>query len=160
MSAVFAPRLELAPMGHADIDEIVAIENRVYPFPWTRGNFVDSIAGGYSVWGCRFADQLVGYFVLMMVVDEAHLLNISVAEERQRMGFGAHLLRHAMQVAARAGATSVLLEVRPSNVQALAFYGHFGFQQIGVRRGYYPAEKGSEDALVMRQVLAGGTGYE
>lgn len=155
MSAVLAPRLELLPLSHADVDDVVAIENAVYPFPWTRGNFMDSIACGYSVWGCRFAEQLVGYFVLMMAIDEAHLLNISVADKRQGMGFGARLLRHAMQVAAQAGATSVLLEVRPSNVQALAFYGHFGFRQIGVRRGYYPAEQGSEDALVMRQVLAG-----
>jgi ribosomal protein S18 acetylase RimI-like enzyme len=78
---------------------MLAIEKRVYPFPWTRGNFVDSIASGYSVWGCRVAGELVGYFVLMMAVDEAHLLNISVAEKRQRMGFGARLLRHAMRLA-------------------------------------------------------------
>jgi ribosomal-protein-alanine N-acetyltransferase len=133
----------------------LAIENRVYPFPWTRGNFVDSIAAGYSVWGCRrFADELVGYFVLMMAVDEAHLLNISVAEKRQGMGFGARLLRHAMRLARSGGGDQLLLEVRPSNVPALALYRHFGFQQIGVRRGYYPAEKGSEDALVMRHALA------
>ncbi|MEF8770759.1 MAG: ribosomal protein S18-alanine N-acetyltransferase [Candidatus Accumulibacter phosphatis] len=154
MSAVLAPRLSMLPMHPADLDEIVEIENRVYPFPWTRTNFIDSIACGYSVWGCRFADELVGYYVLMMAVDEAHLLNISVAGKRQGMGFGARLLRHAMRLAQLAGATSILLEVRPSNVPALTIYRHFGFQQIGVRRGYYPAEKGSEDALVMRLALA------
>jgi ribosomal-protein-alanine N-acetyltransferase len=97
VSAVLAPRLSMLPMHPADLDEIVEIENRVYPFPWTRGNFIDSIACGYSVWGCRFADELVGYYVLMMAVDEAHLLNISVAGKRQGMGFGARLLapRHA-----------------------------------------------------------------
>ena len=153
MSAVLASRLRVAPLSHRDLDEILAIENGVYPFPWTRGNFVDSLASGYLVWGCRVADELVGYFVLMMALDEAHLLNLSIAEKRQGAGFGARLLCHAMRAAHEAGATSLLLEVRPSNPSALALYRHFGFQQIGVRRGYYPAEAGSEDALVMRHVL-------
>ncbi|HNC21409.1 MAG TPA: ribosomal protein S18-alanine N-acetyltransferase [Accumulibacter sp.] len=156
MSAVLAAKLSMLPMYPADLDEIIEIENRVYPFPWSRANFVDSIAAGYSVWGGRLTDELVGYYVLMMVVDEAHLLNISVAEQHQGKGIGACLLRHAMRLARQAGACSVLLEVRPSNAQALAIYQHFGFRQIGVRRGYYPAEKGREDALVMRQVLLPG----
>jgi ribosomal-protein-alanine N-acetyltransferase len=140
-------------MSLRDIDDILAIETRVYPFPWTRGNFVDSIAAGYCMWGCRIDGELVGYCVLMLAVDEAHLLNISVAEKRQRMGFGASLLDHAMLVARRAGASSLLLEVRPSNEKALALYRHFGFQQIGVRRAYYAAEQGREDALVLRLAL-------
>jgi ribosomal-protein-alanine N-acetyltransferase len=155
MSAVLAPRVEMQPISHGDIDEILAIENQVFPFPWTRGHFVDSIASGYSLWGCRVAGELVGYFVLMMAVDEAHLLNISVAEKRQGMGLGARLLGQAMAAARQAGASSLLLEVRPSNSKALALYRRFGFQRIGVRRGYYPAEHGVEDALVMRQVLEG-----
>ncbi len=154
MSAVLASRLRMVPLGHGDLDQILVIENGVYPFPWTRGNFVDSLASGYLIWGCRLADELVGYFVLMMAMDEAHLLNLSIAEQRQGAGFGTRLLWHAMRVAQQAGATSLLLEVRPSNTTALALYRQFGFQQIGVRCGYYPAEKGSEDALVMRHVLA------
>jgi ribosomal-protein-alanine N-acetyltransferase len=113
------------------------------PFPGRAGTSSIRSLAGYSVWGCRFADELVGYFVLMMAVDEAHLLNLSVAGKRQGMGFGARLLRHAMRLAHQAGATSLLLEVRPSNTSALAIYRHFGFQQIGVRCGYYPAAKGS-----------------
>lgn len=155
MSAVLAPRVEMLPMGLADLDEVFRIESRVFPFPWTRGNFVDAIAAGYSAWVCRIDPELVGYFVLMMALDEAHLLNISVAEKRQGLGFGARLLGQAMLVARRAGATSMLLEVRPSNEQALALYRHFGFQQIGLRRGYYPAANGCEDALVLRHALAG-----
>lgn len=155
MSAVLAPRFEMAPLGHGDLDEVLVIENQVHPLPWTRGNFVDSIAAGYSIWGCRFGEELVGYFVLMLVIDEAHLLNISVAEKRQGMGFGSHLLRHAMDVARSAGATSLLLEVRPSNVAALALYARFGFHRIGLRRAYYPGAQGAEDALVLRQALAG-----
>ena len=97
--------------------------------------------------------EVVGYFVLMMAVDDAHLLSISVGEKRQRMGFGARLLRMAMRVARERGAKTMLLEVRPSNAKALAMYRHFGFQQIGVRRGYYPAEGGREDAWVLTHAL-------
>ena len=140
MSAVLLPAIEGLPMRLEDVDEVLAIEEDLYPFPWTRGNFVDSIASGYSAWGYR--------------VDEAHLLNISVAAQRQRMGFGARLLSHARQGARQAGATSLLLEVRPSNEKALALYRRFGFRQIGVRRAYYPAAQGREDALVLKHVLA------
>ena len=154
MSAVLAPRVEMLPMSVGDLDEVLAIEYRVCDFPWGRGNFADSLESGYSCWVCRIDSELVGYFVLMLAVDDAHLLTISVAEKRQRMGFGARLLRHAMDVALHCNATSMLLEVRPSNEKALMMYRHFGFQQIGVRRGYYPAAVGREDALVLTRALA------
>lgn len=153
MSAVLAAEIEIRPMGYADIDDMLLVEQSVYPFPWTRGNFVDSIVAGYGVWGCRVAGELIGYSVLMLAADEAHLLNLSVAGKRQGMGFGARLLCHAMLTARRAGATMLLLEVRPSNAKALALYQHFGFRQIGVRRGYYAAEAAREDALVMQHLL-------
>lgn len=154
MNAVLAPRVEMSPMSAKDLDEVLAIEYRVCAFPWGRGNFTDSLASGYSCWVCRVGGELVGYFVLMLAVDDAHLLTISVAEKRQRLGFGARLLRQAMDLARDGGATSMLLEVRPSNESALAMYRHFGFQQIGVRRGYYPANPGREDALVLTRALA------
>ena len=153
MSAVLAPRSELLAIGLSDIDEVLSIERDLYAFPWTRGNFVDSISSGYSVWGYRVGGELIGYFVLMLAVDEAHLLNIGVVERQQGMGFGARLLSHALLVARQAGATSVLLEVRPSNAKALALYRHFGFEPIGVRQGYYPAAQGREDALILRRTL-------
>ncbi|HRE70575.1 MULTISPECIES: ribosomal protein S18-alanine N-acetyltransferase [unclassified Candidatus Accumulibacter] len=153
MNAVLSAQVEILPLGHGDVDEMLAVEKGVYAFPWTRGNFVDSIVAGYSVWGCRVAGDLVGYFVVMLALDEAHLLNLSVTEKRQGMGFGALLLRHAMQSARRAGAVVLLLEVRRSNTRALALYEHFGFQQIGVRRDYYAAALGREDALVLQHVL-------
>jgi len=141
-------------MGPGDLDEVLAIEYRVYPFPWGRGNFTDSMSSGYSCWVCRVSGELVGYFVVMLAVDEAHLLNIAIAEKRQGLGFGARLLRQAMRVAQASGGTLMLLEVRPSNEQALSLYRHFGFKQIGVRRGYYPADGGREDALVLTHELA------
>ncbi|MFA7291564.1 MAG: ribosomal protein S18-alanine N-acetyltransferase [Rhodocyclaceae bacterium] len=153
MSAVLATHIEMLPMNVRDLDEIIAIEDTVYPFPWTRGNFSDSLAAGYSSWVCRVGGELVGYMVVMMAVDEAHLLNISVDQRRQGMGFGARLLRHAMRVAKTLGARTLLLEVRPSNTRALELYRHFGFVRIGVRKGYYPAAEGREDAMVLVHTL-------
>lgn len=153
MSAVLCPRVEMLPMNARDLNEIVAIEDTVYPFPWTRGNFTDSLTAGYSTWVCRVGGELVGYAVVMMAVDEAHLLNISVDKRRQGMGFGARLLRHAMGVARALGARSLLLEVRPSNERALELYRHFGFVRIGVRKAYYPAHEGREDAMVLVHTL-------
>jgi len=153
MSALLEPRNEMLPMNLHDLDEVLTIEYRVYDYPWSRGNFADSIAAGYSCWVCRVGGELVGYLVLMLAVDDAHVLNISVAEKRQGMGFGARLLRQAMTAARQGGAATLLLEVRPSNAKALALYRHFGFAQIGVRRGYYPAANGREDAWVFTHPL-------
>ena len=149
----YAPSIEILPMSLKDIDEILRIEYQVYAWPWSRANFSDSLASGYSRQVCRLAGELIGYSVLMMIVDEAHLLTIGVAPAHHGKGFGARLLRQAMLGAAQAGARTLLLEVRPSNEKALALYRHYGFRQIGVRRGYYPAEGGREDALVMTHEL-------
>lgn len=153
MSAVLEPRVEMLPMNASDLDEVMAIEFSVCAFPWGRGNFADSMSSGYSCWVCRVGGELVGYFLLMIAVDEAHLLTIGVAVKRQGLGFGARMLRQAMSVARRGGAGSLLLEVRPSNAKALALYENLGFRQIGRRKGYYPAEGGREDALVLTRAL-------
>ncbi len=153
MGGLFSPPVDFLPMNVQDVDEILRIEYKIYSHPWSRANFTDSIASGYSCWVCRVGGELVGYYVVMMAIDEAHLLNISVSEKRQGLGFGARLLRHAMSVALQAGASTLLLEVRPSNVKAVELYRHFGFAQVGVRRGYYPADGGREDALVMTHPL-------
>ena len=153
MGGLFSPPVDLLPMNVQDVDEILRIEYKIYSHPWSRANFTDSIASGYSCWVCRVGGELVGYYVVMVAVDDAHLLNISVSEKRQGLGFGARLLRHAMSVALQSGASTLLLEVRPSNVKAVELYRHFGFAQVGVRRGYYPADGGREDALVMTHPL-------
>lgn len=153
MGGVLIPAVEMRPMETGDLDEVLAVEYSLCAFPWGKGNFSDSLASGYSCWVCRVNGELVGYFVLMQVVDEAHLLNISVAGKRQCLGYGAQLLRQAMQVALGFGARALLLEVRPSNARALTLYRHYGFRQIGVRRDYYPATTGREDALVFTRQL-------
>ncbi len=148
-------QLLYAPMVMADVDDVYALEQRVYPHPWSHGNFVDSLASGYHGWTLRDdAGALVGYFMLMEVVDEAHLLNVAVETAHQGRGIGLYLLDKVMACARGLSMESVLLEVRPSNLRALQVYERYGFTQIGLRKGYYPAHEGKrEDAIVMRYVL-------
>ncbi len=153
MSAVLKPRLAFIPMRETDVDAVAAAEQRAYAFPWTIGNFVDSLKAGHSAWVCRENGDLVGYAVLMMVVDEAHLLNITVLPEAQRRGLGSELLGQLFDVARHHGAVRMLLEVRPSNAAGLALYRRFLFGEIGRRRGYYPGDDGREDAIVMAREL-------
>ena len=140
---------EFVPMRHEDVDTVTAAEQRILQFPWTRGNFIDSLDAGYSAWVMREAGTMVGYGVVMMAVDEAHLLNISILPELQRRGLGRQLLDHFRSVAREQGARRMLLEVRLSNVRARAFYDRLGFVAIGERRGYYAAPTGRENAVVM-----------
>jgi ribosomal-protein-alanine N-acetyltransferase len=148
-------RFHCVPMQLADVDAVWALEKSVFPHPWSRANFVDSLANGYDAWLLRDAqDLLVGYFMVMYAVDEAHLLDVAVARQRQGMGLGRYLLDRIVERARARGMESILLEVRPSNERALQVYQHYGFTQIGRRKGYYPAHEGQrEDAIVMRFVI-------
>ncbi len=147
--------LTLTIMQAADIDEVVATENLAYPFPWTRGNFIDSLASNYDCRVMRDADGLLaGYFLLMPAVDENHILNITVRPDLQGKGLGRMMLDQIAELTRQQGMPSILLEVRPSNTRALAVYLHMGFEQIGIRKNYYPAgEHTREDAIVMRWML-------
>ncbi len=160
MSAVYRVAAESPPLSSLcfsrmqvdDIEEVVAIENDVYPHPWTRGNFLDSLYSGYETWTLREeSGPLAGYFLLMLAVDEAHLLNISVRRSLQGRGVGRMQLDKVAELSKENGMSSVLLEVRPSNERALAVYQRYGFIEIGRRKGYYPAAGNTrEDAIVMR----------
>lgn len=153
--AVPMTALHFAPMRADDISDVLAIEQDVYPFPWTHGNFMDSLYSGYETWTLRdAAGALAGYFLLMIAVDEAHLLNITVRRDLHGRGVGRLLLGKVRALASERRLSSILLEVRPSNHQALAVYEHYGFTRIGLRRGYYPAPVNKrEDAIVMRLSL-------
>ena len=145
---------EFYPMNERDLDAVAGLEATLQVFPWTRGNFADSLSAGYSVWVLRRGGDLIGFSVVMAVLDEAHLLNIGVCRRYQGQGYGARLLRHAMDGARDNGATKLFLEVRPSNDKAVELYRHFGFHQIGLRKGYYPAVAGREDGLIFDKELA------
>lgn len=154
MSAVLKNVPELARMREQELDEVISIEDAIYTHPWTRGNFVDSLRAGYQCCVLRQGSELIGYFVLMVAAGEAHLLNLSIAAPRQRAGYGSLLLKEAADHARSLGARSLFLEVRPSNRGAQALYTRFGFKKIAVRRAYYPASEGREDALVLTLQLA------
>jgi ribosomal-protein-alanine N-acetyltransferase len=149
MSALPRPEPRIRPLAERDLDPVVAIEREIYEFPWTLGNFRDSLAAGYSCWAYHGADGLVGYAVMMIGAGEAHLLNLSIAPACQRRGYGRQLLEHLMGVARSYGASVLLLEVRPSNTAGRALYAAYGFEQVGIRREYYPARGGREDALLL-----------
>lgn len=153
MSALPRPEPHIRPLAERDLDPVVAIEREIYEFPWSLGNFRDSLAAGYSCWACHGADGLVGYAVMMIGAGEAHLLNLSVAAPCQRRGYGRQLLEHLMGVARSYGARVLFLEVRPSNTAGRALYAAYGFEQVGIRREYYPARGGREDALLLNYQL-------
>jgi ribosomal-protein-alanine N-acetyltransferase len=144
---------EIFRMAEDDLDAVVALEASLQDFPWSRGNFADSLAAGHEMRVLRLAGDVVGFSVVMSIVDEAHLLVIGVDRPHQRHGHGARLLQQAIETARAGGAVRLLLEVRPANTQAIALYQGFGFEQVGVRRGYYPAVAGREDALVFQMEL-------
>lgn len=136
-----------------DLDAVAAAEQCVYAFPWTCGNFTDSLAAGHGAWLALERRQMIGYAVMMQVLDEAHLLNITVLPELQREGRGSALLLHLFGLARMRSATRMLLEVRPGNFSGQALYKRHGFLEIGRRRDYYPAHEGREDAIVMARDL-------
>jgi ribosomal-protein-alanine N-acetyltransferase len=155
VSAVRRPEEPLVkPLLQADLDQVMHVETDVYPFPWTRGNFEDALRAGYTSWAMvDSAGLMIAYAIAMLAVEEAHLLNLSVARSFQRQGYGWKMLEWIAQCTRDYGARSLMLEVRPSNDAALRLYKRYGFERIGVRPGYYPAVGGREDAIVMRVPL-------
>jgi ribosomal-protein-alanine N-acetyltransferase len=162
MSAAMRPaaaRLEAMTVAH--LEAVVALEKTAYPFPWSRGNFIDSLAAGYLAEVLLDGERrLMGYYVAMQGVDEMHLLNITVSPQHWSQGHGRCLLDRVVQRARALQGQAVWLEVRESNARARQVYLRYGFAEVGLRRGYYPAPQGQrEDAIVMslRVAPAGGT---
>lgn len=140
-------------MQHGDLDAVMAIEPHIYPYPWTRGNFSDSLSSGYSAWVLVRNEQIIAYSLMMLVLDEAHLLNLSVAKDYQKQGLGRLLLEYMVEIAKSNQMANMFLEVRPSNISAIALYENMGFNEMAIRRAYYPAADGREDAVLMGLAL-------
>ena len=143
-------------MTESDLDWVCAAEADLHLFPWTRGNFIDSIAlkSVYANWVMYRDKTPLGYAVLLYVLDEVHLLNISIVRHAHGQGYGAVFLDYLFEQSRQRGSVSFFLEVRPSNVVAHSLYCRQGFEQIGIRKGYYQAVGGREDAIVMRKALS------
>jgi ribosomal-protein-alanine N-acetyltransferase len=128
---------------------VTAIESSVYAFPWTHGNFRDSLYSGYDCIAAWHGDELVGYAISMPALEEMHLLNLAVSKIWQGRGVGATILQHVIDKAAPTACEVIYLEVRPSNIAGLRLYEQFGFRQLGLRKDYYPSVTGREDALFL-----------
>jgi [ribosomal protein S18]-alanine N-acetyltransferase len=141
-------------MRVVDLEFIAEQEASAYEYPWTRGNFKDALDAGYDCWLMLVGSQIIGHAIVLFAASEAHLLNLTVAPSWQRRGYGRILLQHLINEAKPHKAELMLLEVRPSNVGALQLYAAFSFDQIGLRRNYYPRRGGGhEDAWVLSLVL-------
>ncbi len=153
MSAVLKSQYQFRPMHMDDLEYIMAIEPQIYPYPWTRGNFSDSLSSGYSAWVLMLDEHIIGYALMMLVLDEAHLLNLSVSKAYQKRGLGRTLLEYMVSIAKNNQMANMFLEVRPSNISAIALYENMGFNEMAIRRGYYPSANGREDAVLMGLAL-------
>jgi len=141
-------------MADADISRIMSIEERAYEFPWTAGIFHDCIRAGYCCYVLEGKERaIIAYAVMSIGAREAHILNICVAPEERRAGYGRILMSKMIALARRLQADIMFLEVRPSNVTALRLYEKLGFNEIGARSNYYPAKQGREDALILAKQL-------
>jgi len=148
-----APQLQTRPMAEGDVARVIEVERAAYLFPWSEGIFRDCLRVGYF---CRVAfldGDLAGYGVMSTGAGEAHILNLCVHQPFRCRGVGRSLLGLLLDRAAALGMHEAYLEVRPSNTTAIRLYHSLGFEQVGVRRGYYQAIGGREDAAVLKLPL-------
>lgn len=143
-------------MRQADVPRIAAIERQAYEFPWSPGIFRDCLLAGYTSLVAEYRGEVIAYAIMSVAAGEAHLLNLCVAASARRNGYGRRLLDVVMDRALQAGAERMHLEVRPSNEAALALYARRGFERIGIRKHYYRASSGSEDAVLLARGLDRG----
>jgi ribosomal-protein-alanine N-acetyltransferase len=154
MSAVVRePALVLRRMGEDDILAVLAVERAAYPYPWTEGIFRDCLRVGYACWVATRGSDFLGHGVMQVAAGESHILNLCVHPQWQRRRLGRHMLRRMLAAARAQDADTAFLEVRASNRPAIGLYESEGFCEVGVRRGYYPAENGREDAIIMAKPL-------
>lgn len=154
MSAVLnQPMMVFRPMVQEDLSQILQVEQSAYQFPWTEAIFRDCLRVGYCCWILESDDNIVAHGVMSVAAGESHILNLCVQPESQNIGLGREMLNHLLEISRHHRAETVFLEVRPSNEAAKRLYMGAGFDEVGIRSNYYPAEKGREDALIMARNL-------
>ncbi|MFT7245426.1 MAG: ribosomal-protein-alanine N-acetyltransferase [Candidatus Azotimanducaceae bacterium] len=139
----------ILPMSYGDLPHVVRNERLSYSHPWTEGIFQDCLHSGNDCWLIKREQKTLGHAILSIAAGESHLLNVCIAPEFQGEGLGRILVAHMLKCAKKKGASCVFLEVRPSNKVACDLYDSLGFNEVGLRRGYYPVSDGREDALVL-----------
>ena len=141
--------MKFREMSESDLEKVLDIERNAYAYPRTEGNFKDCLSGSYENWLLESEGNIIGHGIISAAVGEAHLLNICVAKRCQRQGLGRFILRYLVERSRELDASTMFLEVRESNLSALALYRSEGYEQIGLRKNYYPAIAGREHAIVM-----------
>lgn len=147
------PALSYRPMTLNDVAYVLTVENEVYPYPWTERILQDCIRVGYDCWLALENDLVVAHAVVSVAAGESHLLNLSVSRKHQSKGIGKAFIDFLIDIVRSKNATVMLLEVRPSNLQAISCYDAVGFNEIGCRKDYYPASEGKEDALLFAKEI-------
>ncbi len=154
MSAVLqGPEYQFRPMCEPDVDAVLKIEQVAYAFPWTKGIFINCLRVGYSCWVFEQDNEIIAYGILSVAAGECHVLNLCVDPVFQSQGFGAVVLEFLIDVAREHKADTAFLEVRPSNTAALKLYRRIGFDEVGLRKNYYPHPDGREDAVILARSL-------
>jgi ribosomal-protein-alanine N-acetyltransferase len=145
--------MQFSEFKENDLSAIGLIENEVHAYPWTQGNFLDSIKSNHTCLMMKLNEEIIGYTVMMFVLDECHLLNISIKKSMQKKGYGSHLLKEVIRQANLAHAKTIYLEVRASNQTAIHLYDKHGFNEMSIRKDYYRTKEGREDAILMGFVI-------
>jgi [ribosomal protein S18]-alanine N-acetyltransferase len=147
------PDVLIRPMAESDVSDVIAVERASYQFPWSEGIFRDCLRVGYVCRVVTVGDQVIGYGVMSVGAGEAHILNLCIGDPYRCRGVGKRLLASLVERGTAAGMSEAFLEVRPSNTAAIRLYLAVGFEQVGMRRGYYQAVGGREDAAVLKLAL-------
>ncbi len=154
MNDEMSAMVEIRTMNYADLKQVIDIEKKTYPHPWTLGIFRDCLRIGYNAWVMTLDRKIIGYGIVMLSPGEAHILNICIDPDCQGKGLGRYLLSHLIKKSRQTDVDMVLLEVRRSNASAQQLYLSEGFHELGVRKAYYPSENGREDAIILAKYLA------
>lgn len=141
--------VQINDMTTSDLFGVMSIEESAYEFPWSLKIFEDCLAAGYQCLTARIDHTLAGYAIQSVAAGEAHILNICVSHRFRQRGLAKQILNELIARAHQQNAATIFLEVRPTNHAALKLYAKLGFQQIGVRKNYYPHKNGREDAIVL-----------
>ena len=146
--------VQIRTMNHADLEQVMVVEKKAYPHPWTIGIFRDCLRVGYTAWVMTLDEKIIGYGIVMLSPGEAHILNICIDPDYQGKGLGRYLLNHLIKKSNQTDIDMLLLEVRRSNTNAQQLYLSAGFHELGIRKAYYPADNGREDAIILAKYLA------
>ena len=145
--------VEIRTMNYPDLKQLIVVEKKAYLYPWTLGIFRDCLRTGYNSWVMTLDRKIIGYGIVMLSAGEADILNLCIDPAYQGKGLGRYLLHHLIKKSKQTDVDMVLLEVRRSNTNAQQLYLSEGFHELGVRKAYYPAENGREDAIILAKYL-------